>query len=393
MQSQDRYRALAAEVRALAGRLGDGAETDPVVALAEAGFLGLTLPPAFGGGGQDYRALATLCEELGRIDIAHQITVTVHLALVGMSILQWGTDAQRRSWLPRLARGERIATFALTEPGAGSDVGALRATARRDGDGYVLNGEKAWISLSDVADLILVFATVDPALRHRGITAFLVERGAPGLSTTTYHGKLGIRAGNTGSVVLQDVRVGCDAVLGREGEGFAVALNALGNGLFTVGAGALGAGQAAIDAIRRRLSASDMADAASSQWVQEKVAGMVSRIEQARLLLDRAGDLKNRGAPNAQATGLAKWQAAEAAFAACDEALAICEVFGGPPFDELEQRLWNVKGSVIYGGTREIHTGMQASYVLGGRREREPRCPAPTARDLAGGVATDESSA
>lgn len=392
----DSYETLARRVRAFGERVlaptieeefrDERMNQAAIPAMAAEGLLGLSLPPRYGGLGGDYRALAVVCEELGRIDTAHQITVTVHLALTALSILQWGSDAQRRCWLPRLATGEVIATFALTEPDAGSDVGAIRARARRDGSSYVLSGEKSWISLSDVADVFLVFATVDRERRHHGITAFIVERGAPGLSTTTYHGKLGIRAGNTGSVVLQDVRLGADAVLGGEGAGFGVALSALGNGLFTVGAGAVGAAQAALDATVSFLRATDPAGAGASreQWVQARVADMVSGTERARLLIHRAGALKNQGLPSAQATSLAKWQASEAAFSACADALAIREHFSPPPYDPVERYLRNVKGSVIYGGTREIHSGMQGAYALGDRRERPPRCPAPTALDLAG---------
>lgn len=388
----DPYARLAAEVRAFAERcLAPGIDeaflagrSDPAAirALASAGHLGLTLPPRYGGRGLDYRALAVLCEELARVDVAHQITVTVHLALSAMTILQWGTDEQRERWLPRLARGEVVATFGLTEPDAGSDVGALRATARRDGDGYVLNGEKAWISLAGQADVFLVFATIDRRQRHRGITAFIVERGTPGVGTTTYHGKLGVRAGDTGSVALQDVRVGERARLGEEGEGFAIAMAALGNGLFTVGAGAVGVGQAAVDATRALLASQGAAR--PGEWAMARLATMATGVERARLLIHRAAELKNRGEPSAQATSLAKWQAAEAAMAACEGALELHELFGVPPFPHIERHLANVKGSVIYGGTREIHTGMQGAYALGYRSERPSRCPAPTAAELAG---------
>lgn len=389
------YAALATRVRSFGERvLAPSIEAEfrdermnplAIPAMAAEGLLGLCIPPRYGGLGQDYRALAVLCEELGRIDIAHQITVTVHLALTALAILQWGTEEQRRHWLPRLARGDHIATFALTEPGAGSDVGALHASARRTDAGYLLNGEKAWISLSEAADLFLVFATVDQARRHRGITAFLVERGTPGLSTTTFHGKLGVRAGNTGSVVLQDVEMSGASRLGEEGEGFAVAMGALGNGLYTVGAGALGAAQAALDATRCFLETIDPQRSGPwrSEWVRSRVAGMAEGVERARLLIHRAGATKNRGQPNAQATGLAKWQAAEVAFQACRDALEIREIYGKPPFEPVERHFLNVKGGVIYGGTREIHTGMQAAYALGDRHERRPRRPAPTAADLA----------
>ena len=353
--------------------------------LAQAGYLALCLPPQFGGRGLDYVALALLCEELGRIDTAHQITVTVHLALAGLTILQWGTSEQRAKWLPRLAEGSSIATFALTEPDAGSDVGAMTATARREGEHYVLNGEKAWISLSDVADVFVIFASLDRALRHRGICAFIVERGLPGLSTTAYHNKLGVRASNTGSVVMNDVRIDRSALLGHEGEGFAIGLAALGNGLYSVGAGAVGTAQAALDAARHRARETTGRTGAGGipQTTMALLAQMASNVETARALIYAAGARKNRGEHNAQATSLAKWQAAEAAFATCEAALQVHELTGVPPYPAVERYLSNVKGSVIYGGTREIHSTMQAAYALGQRHERPSRCPAPTAADLA----------
>src|SRR6476659_4107499 len=178
---------------------------EPLETLAEAGLLGLTLPRRYDGQGRDYIALAAVSEELGRIDTAHQVSLTVHLGLVAMCILQWGDALQREQWLPALARGERLGTFGLTEPGAGSDVAALRARARRVEGGYLLNGEKSWISSANQATLFILFATLDPALRHKGITAFIVPRESPGLSTTALHGKLGVRAGDTGTVVMRDV--------------------------------------------------------------------------------------------------------------------------------------------------------------------------------------------
>ena len=368
-------------------RFADG-RSDPraLPALAEAGLLGLSLPPRFAGLGRDYAALATVCEELARIDLAYQIAVTVHLALVALPILQWGTADQHDEWLPALARGERIATFGLTEPGAGSDVAALRARAVRHGDGYVLNGEKTWISGANEANLFLLFATLDPAARHAGITAFLVPREAPGLSTTELTGKLGVRAGDTGSVVCDDVWVPTRSVLGEPGEGFAVALSALAHGLFTVGAGALGVAAESLVLTARFLRDLDArgVPAGREQWVQAHVARMASGEARARLLLARAADLKNRGLPSQRATSLAKWTAADAALAAANAALTIHHAFRPGEHPTVERHLRNAKGSVIYGGTAQIHEAMQAAYALGDRTERPFRRPAPTADDLAG---------
>ncbi|HEX5164049.1 MAG TPA: acyl-CoA dehydrogenase family protein, partial [Thermomicrobiales bacterium] len=201
----------------VSGRPVDGA----IELMVESGLFALTLPARYGGQGRSYTALAAVSEELGRIDTSHQVSLTVHLGLTSMCILQWGNETQREQWLPDLARGERIGTFGLTEPGAGSDVGALRMRAREVESGYLLNGEKSWISSANIANLFLLFATVDPAKRHRGITAFVVPGESLGLTTTRLHGKLGVRAGDTGTVVCNDVFVPRENVLGEVGEGFA----------------------------------------------------------------------------------------------------------------------------------------------------------------------------
>jgi glutaryl-CoA dehydrogenase (non-decarboxylating) len=353
---------------------------DALEALAEARLLGLTLPRRYDGLGRDYTALAAASEELGRIDTAHQVSLTVHLGLAAMCILQWGNAHQREQWLPALARGERLGTFGLTEPGAGSDVAALRARARRVEGGYLLNGEKSWISSANQATLFILFATLDPALRHKGITAFVVPRESPGLSTTELRGKLGVRAGDTGTVVLRDVFVPDTQLLGAEGEGFAVALSALGNGLFTVGCGALG-----IAAETRRLTAALLREAGDDGrgWAGAELARMAAREDTARLLLARAAALKNAGVANAQQTSVAKWTAAEAGYANAGAALDVFQNLQAGENPTLLRHWANAKGAVIYGGTSEIHQTMQAAYALGERVERPFRAPSPNAAELA----------
>lgn len=363
-----------------AGFVDDRTADEAIEAMVEAGLFALTLPRRYGGQGRDYTALAAVCEELGRIDTSHQVSLTVHLGLVSMCVLQWGSPEQREQWLPLLARGERLGTFGLTEPGAGSDVGALRMRAREVEGGHLLNGEKSWISSANLSNLFLLFATVDPAQRHRGITAFIVPAESLGLSTTKLRGKLGVRAGDTGSVVCDNVFVPRENVLGEVGEGFAVALSALGNGLFTVGCGALG-----IAAVCRRWTA-DYLRAIGNQgdgWEAGELAGMVAREESARLMLARAAVLKNAGAPNTRETGIAKWTAAEAAYASATAALAIFNAHEAGENLTLMRHWANAKGTVIYGGTSEIHQTMQAAYALGDRVERPFRVPSPTAADLA----------
>jgi len=297
-----------------------------------------------------------------------------------MCILQWGSQEQREQWLPRLASGERLGTFGLTEPGVGSDVGALRMRAREVEGGFLLNGEKTWISSANISNLFLLFATVDPSKRYRGITAFIVAGESPGLSTTKLHGKLGVRAGDTGTVVCNDVFVSRKNVLGEIGEGFAVALSALGNGLFTVGCGALG-----IAAACRAWTADYLRAIGNSGtgWEAGELAGMVAREEASRLLLARAAALKDAGMPNTRETGLAKWTAAQAGYANANSALTVFNAHEAGENLTLLRHWANAKGAVIYGGTSEIHQTMQAAYALGDRVERPFRIPNPTAADLA----------
>ena len=165
--------------------------------MAELGFLGAPIPEGYGGSGLDYVSLGILCEELERADTAFRVVMSVHVGLNSLTLLQWGTEEQKQRFLVPQAKGEKLATFGLTEPGVGTDAANLATTARRDGDSYVLNGSKMWISLADVADHFLVFATLDRAEKHKAITAFIVERGMPGFSTGSIEGKLGIWAGNT----------------------------------------------------------------------------------------------------------------------------------------------------------------------------------------------------
>jgi glutaryl-CoA dehydrogenase (non-decarboxylating) len=212
------------------------------------GLLGGPIPEEYGGAGFDYVSFGLICEEIERAETAFRVIQSVHVGLNSLTLLQWGTEEQKQKYLVPQARGEKLATFGLTEPGAGSDAGNIATTARKDGDSYILNGSKIWISLADVADHFLVFASLDRSKKHHGMAAFILERGMEGLSTGTIHGKLGVRSGNTGEVIMQDVRVPKENRVGEEGEGFAIAMSALDWGRFTVATGAVGLAQACLDA-------------------------------------------------------------------------------------------------------------------------------------------------
>jgi glutaryl-CoA dehydrogenase (non-decarboxylating) len=344
--------------------------------MAALGFLGAPIPEAYGGAGMDYISFALLCEELERGDTAFRVVQSVHVALNSLTVLQWGTEEQRQRWLVPQARGEKLATFALTEPGAGTDAGSIQTTARREGDHYVLNGEKQWISLADIADHFLLFASVDRAKKHRGVTAFLLERGMAGLTPGTIHGKLGIRSGNTGLIALDNVRVPVEHRLGEEGEGFLIAMSAIDQGRYTVAAGAVGLAQACLDAsvkyARERQTFGQ--EIGHHQLVKQMLANMAKGTEIGRLLVWQAGWLKNQGVRTTRETSLAKWHATEHSVQAALDAIQIHGANGYSNEFPVERYLRNSKAAVIYEGTSQLHTLIQADYALGYRHDRPLRC-------------------
>jgi len=346
------------------------------VKMAELGLLGAPIHETWGGSGMDYLSFAIICEELERADTAFRVVQSVHVGLNSLTLMQWGTEEQKQRWLVPQARGEKLATFGLTEPGVGTDAANLATTARRDGDSYVLNGEKIWISIADLADHFLVFASVDRSLRHRGVTAFVLERGMPGLTTGTLHGKLGIRAGNTGTIQMQDLRVPVENRIGEEGEGFLIAMSAIDQGRFTVAAGNVGLAQACLDASLRYAHERHTfgEEIGRHQLVKQMLAKMVAGIEAGRLLVWRAAFLKNHGVRNTRETSLAKWHATDHAVASALDAIQIHGANGYSNEFPVERYLRNSKAAVIYEGTSQLHTLIQADYALGYREDRPLRC-------------------
>ncbi len=347
--------------------------------MAELGLLGICIPVRYGGAGMDYISLGLACEELERVDTSLRVILSVHMGLNCMALLQWGTEEQKQKYLAPQARGDKVATYGLTEPGAGSDAASIRTTARRQGDVYILNGEKMWISLADVADQFLIIAKTEPEKRHKGMSAFIVERGWPGLTTGTIHGKLGVRAGNTGWISMQDVEAPAANRLGEEGEGFTIAMSALDNGRYTVASGATGLIRACLEASVKYAHERETfgQEIAAYQLVQEMIAKMARDYEMARLLCLRAGWLKNVGKRNTRETSQAKWFATDASFAAATDAVQIHGAYGYSDEYDVERYLRNSKGAVIYEGTSQIHTLMQAGYALGARQDRPLRCELP----------------
>ncbi|MGG4036633.1 acyl-CoA dehydrogenase family protein [Heyndrickxia ginsengihumi] len=347
-------------------------ETSILKSLANLGLMGVCIPEKYRGSGMDYNSLAIVCEELERGDTAFRTAVSVHTGLNSLTLLQWGTENQKRKYLVPQAKGEKIGAFGLTEPGAGSDVASLGTTAIKEGDHYILSGQKTWISLCDVADRFIVFAYTDKTKKHHGISAFIVERTMDGFSSKAIKGKLGIRAGNTGELFFDNVKVPEENLLGKEGEGFKIAMSALDNGRFTVAAGACGQIMACLEASvkychERKTFGKEIG---KHQLVQQMIAKMEAGYQMSRLLVFRAGELKNQGKRNTRETSLAKWQACDFANDAANDAVQIHGAYGYSNEYPVERYLRNSKAPVIYEGTREIHTIMQAEYVLGYRKDK-----------------------
>lgn len=347
--------------------------------MAELGILGICIPVRYGGQGFDYITLGLVCEELERADTTLRVVMSVHMGLNSMALLQWGTEEQKQQFLVPQARGEKYAGFGLTEPGVGSDVANMAATARKAGDSYILNGEKMWISLATKAHHFLVFAKTDPAAGSRGITAFIITRDMPGVTTGDIHGKLGVRAGSTGWVAMQDVEVPAANRLGEEGEGFKIAMSCLDNGRYTVGSGATGLIRACLEesvkyAGERHTFGRPIGE---HQLVKQKIAYMRQWYDTAFLLNMRAGWMKNMGIRNTRETSLAKWYATDMSVKAALEAVQIYGAYGFSDEYPVERYLRNSKGAVIYEGTSEIHQLMQADYELGYREDKPLRCELP----------------
>jgi glutaryl-CoA dehydrogenase (non-decarboxylating) len=354
--------------------------------MRQLGLLGVCVPEEYGGAGMDYISLGIASEELEYVDTSLRVIMSVHVGLNCLSLLTWGNHDQKTRYLVPQAQGTRLAGYALTEPGAGSDVRAIESTAVKHGDRYRLNGEKTWISLADVADNFLVFAWTDAAKKQQrdpsGLSAFIVERTFTGFSSGPMKQKWGILAGNTGWFTLNDVEVPEENLGGRPGEGFKIAMAALDLGRFTVAAGATGLIRACRDAsvkyaAERRTFGVEIGQ---HQLVKEMIAQMESDYQASRLLWLRSGWMKNNGRRNTRETSLAKWFATTASERAAGDAVQVHGANGYSDEYPVGRYYRNCKGAVIYEGTREIHKLMQADYLLGYRVDRPTRCELPPYR-------------
>ncbi len=331
--------------RELAGKLG------------EIGYLGATVDEAYGGRSLDYLSYGLIVEQIGRADSSARTVVSVQTSLVCSSIERWGSEEQKREWLPRLCSGEALGCFALTEPDTGSDAASLRTRATKTDAGWSISGNKMWISMGNVADVALVFAQTDPALKHKGLACFLVPTANDGYGSQEIHGKLGLRASDTAEISLDEVQVADEAMLGQVGDGFKVAMSALDAGRYSVAAGCVGICDGCVEASvsyateRRQFGV----PIASFQLVQELIAEMILKRDASRLLVWRAGMLKDEGKPNTVETSMAKLYATESAVECANAAI---QVHGGSGYVDdypVERYLRDARVTTLYEGTSQIH--------------------------------------
>jgi hypothetical protein len=324
--------------------------------LGEMGYLGAPVAEEYGGRGLDYVTYGLIAEQVGRGDSAMRTVVSVQTSLVCGSIERWGSEEQKRALLPKLCAGDAVGCFALTEPDTGSDAASLRTRAIRTNGGWRISGQKMWISFGNVADVALVFAQTDPAKEHRGLACFLVPTSSDGYHAQEIHGKLGLRASDTAEISLDEVEVSDDALLGEVGEGFKVAMSALDGGRYSVAAGCVGICEACIDASVSYATERKQFDVplARFQLVQELIADMVVKRDAARLLVRRAGMLKDEAKPNTVETSIAKLYATESAVECANAAI---QVHGGSGYVDdypVERYLRDARVTTLYEGTSQI---------------------------------------
>ena len=334
--------------------------------LAELGLMGVCVPEEYGGAGADFVSYALVLEELSRADAGVGVTVAVHTSAATLPILAFGTDEQKARFVPPLARGEQIGAFALTESGSGSDAGALRTSAKPDGDGWVLNGSKQWITNASRAGTMILFARTDPETAGaRGISCFVVDGDQA--RVTREEEKLGLNSSTTSDIVLEDARVGRDRLLHEEGRGFRVAMATLDGGRIGIAAQALGIAQAAYDvarsyALEREQFGRRIGDFQAIQW---KLADMATEIDAARLLTYRAAWLKQEGRPHTAEGAKAKLFASEMARRQTAEAIQILGGYGYTREFPVERYFRDAKITEIYEGTSEIQRLVIARSILG----------------------------
>jgi alkylation response protein AidB-like acyl-CoA dehydrogenase len=366
---RDTARAFARDRIAPHARAWDAEERFPqeiIPELGKLGFLGINIPEAYGGAQLDTLAYALIVEEISRADGSLGLTVASHNGLGSSHIARFGDDRQRARYLPKLASGEWLGAWALTEPGSGSDSAALHTRAVRSGSGWLLNGSKMFITQGSVGHVCLILASTDLAQRHRGITAFAIERGTPGFSARKLGGKMGCRASDTAELSLHDVVVGDEQRIGREGAGFTDAMSILDKGRISIAAMALGLGEAALEAAlsyakQRRQFGKELSEFQAIQWM---LADARTELDAARLLIMRAAAMADAGQPFANEASMAKLFASEAASRVCDHALQIHGGYGYVNDFPVERFVRDVRVTRIGEGTSEVQRMLIARALL-----------------------------
>ena len=336
--------------------------------MAQAGLLAGTFPEEYGGGGIDNVSYALVCQAIGGASPSvFTAALTVQLSLVSTAVHIFGTEEQRRRYLPELLGARKVGAFALSEPNVGSDPAALELTAQRNGDGWVLNGSKFWISNGSIADLVVVFAQTDPGSRHKGLAAFLVDGDSPGLERQVIAEKLGLHASNTAALFFDGVQVEGDRLLGRPGDGFKIAQTSLESGRVSTAACAVGIIQTCLDACIAYAAQRQQwgKPIAAHQLVQEIVADMATDYEAARLLTLEAASLRDDGAPATKNVVMAKQFATEAAVRAARNAIALHGGVGYLGEYPVEGLLRDAIGLSLYEGTTQIQKLILGRELLG----------------------------
>ena len=331
-------------------------DVDLVKKVADQGYLGAIVPQEYGGAGLDYFSYGLVVEEIGRGDSAIRTVISVQTSLVCSGIVRFGTEEQKRKYLPKLCSGEWLGCFGLTEPDTGSDAANQKTRASRTDSGWVINGAKMWISMANYAKVALIFAQTDPALGHKGIACFLVDTEQPGYAAQTIEHKMGLHASDTGSISLEDVEVSHEDMLGEVGDGFKIAMSNLDSGRYSVAAGCVGICQGCVEESVNYAKEREQfgRPIASFQLVQAMIADMVLKTEASRMLVWRAGWLKDKGRPNTTETSIAKLHATEASLECANLAI---QVHGGAGYVDdhpVERYFRDARVTTLYEGTSQI---------------------------------------
>ena len=335
--------------------------------LGEMGYLGAPVAEEYGGRSLDYMSYGLVVEEIGRADSSARTVVSVQTSLVAGSIEQWGTEEQKRSLLPKMCTGEWLGCFGLTEPGTGSDAASVATRATPKNGKWSISGSKMFISLGNHAKVAMIFAQTDPEKKHRGIACFLVPTDSTGFSSTEIHGKLGLRASDTAELALDEVEVGDDAILGEIGDGFKIAMSALDRGRYSVAAGCVGIAQGCVnESVKYAKERHQFGrPIASFQLVQELIAEMIVDTDAARLLVWRAGHLKDQGRPNTLETSIAKYHATEAAVRCANAAIQVHGGYGYIDEYPVERYMRDARVTTLYEGTSQVQKLIIGRHATG----------------------------